>query len=137
MKIKTPPQEFFGVNIVPIVDLMMTLIVFFMIATKFIDVERDVRIRPPLSRDARPITDIPSEIVVNVAGNGTFIIAGRERSIEEIDAILEAAVKKDADQSVIIRGDRQSILQHAVNILDLCERHSLKNTYLTTHKTEE
>ncbi len=136
MRIKSPPQEFFGVNVIPMIDTMMVLLVFFMIATKFIDVERDVSIRPPVSRDARPITDIPAEIVINVTDEGVFIVAGRQRTAEEIDRLLGMAVKNDPDQSVVIRGDRATILQFAVNILDLCEKHGVKHTYLTTRKTD-
>lgn len=136
MKIKSPPQEVFGVNVIPMIDTMMVLLVFFMIATKFIDVERDVRVQPPVSRDARPITDIPMEIVINVTEEGTFIIAGKQRTMEEIDRLLETAVISDPDQSVVIRGDRTTLLQFAVNVLDLCEKHGVEHTYLTTRKTD-
>ncbi len=50
MNIKRPTQEFFGVNVIPMIDTMMFLLIFFMMATKFADVERDVRVHPPSSR---------------------------------------------------------------------------------------
>ena len=118
------------------IDTMMVLIVFFMIATKFIDVERDVRVRPPRSRDARPITETPAEIVINVTDKGHFIIAGTQRTMEEIDQLLSSAVKSDPAQAVVIRGDRTTILQFAVDILDLCEKYRVEHTFLTTHKTD-
>ena len=136
MKIRQPPQEFYGVNVIPIVDMMMILLIFFMMTTKFADIERDVRVHPPASRDARPITEIPTEIVVNVTREGVFMIGGKQRTIEDIDRLLATAVKKDPQQSVVIRGDRDTILQFAVNILDLCEKHGVEHTYLTTRKVD-
>ncbi len=136
MNIKRPTQEFFGVNVIPMIDTMMFLLIFFMMATKFADVERDVRVHPPSSRDARPITEAPREIVVNVTSGGAFMIAGNQRSLEEIDSLLASAVKEDPHQTVVIRGDRETILQFAVNILDLCEKHGVEHTYLTTRKLD-
>lgn len=136
MKIKRPPQEFFGVNVIPMIDTMMFLLIFFMMATKFADIERDVRVHPPASRDARPITEIPMEIVVNVTRAGGFIVAGKQVAIEDVDRLLAKAVKSHASQSVVIRGDRDTVLQFAVNILDLCEKHGVAHTYLTTRKTD-
>ena len=136
MKIKRPSQEFYGINVIPVVDMMMILLIFFMMTTKFSDIERDVRVHPPASRDARPITEIPTEIVVNVTREGVFVIGGKQRTIEYIDRLLGTAVKADPHQSVVIRGDRETILQFAVNILDLCEKHEVEHTYLTTRKTD-
>ena len=136
MNIRRPTQEFFGINVIPMIDTMMFLLIFFMMATKFADVERDVRVHPPSSRDERPITEIPREIVVNVTSGGAFMIAGNQRTLEDIDRLLGSAVKDDPHQSVVIRGDRETILQFAVNILDLCEKHGVEHTYLTTRKLD-
>ena len=136
MNIKRPTQEFFGVNVIPMIDTMMFLLIFFMMATKFADIERDVRVHPPSSRDARPITEIPREIVINITSGGAFTIAGTTRSIEEIDRLLGSAIKNDPHQSVVIRGDRETSMQFAVNILDLCEKHGVEHTYLTTRKLD-
>ena len=136
MRIRRPNQDFLGINVIPMIDTMMFLLIFFMMATKFVDIERDIRVHPPVSRDARPITDIPMEIVVNVTSWGAFMIAGKQRSMEDIDRLLGTAVKNDPHQSVVIRGDKETILQFAVNILDLCEKHGVEHTYLTTRKSD-
>lgn len=122
------------VNMTPIIDMVFLLLIFFLVATKFADIERDVRIKPPSSINARPITEVPSEIVINVARNGQLLIAGQARSLGEIDKLLARATKDNAHQSVVIRGDREAILQHAVDVLDLSEKHGVKHTYLTTTK---
>jgi len=134
MRIKRPPPEFFGINVIPMIDTMMFLLIFFMMATKFADIERDARVHPPMSHDVRPITEAPREIVVNVTREGDFLIAGRQRTIEDVDRLLGTAVREDPNQAVVIRGDEETILQFAVNILDLCEKHGVEHTYLATRK---
>jgi biopolymer transport protein ExbD len=136
MRIKPPTQDFLGVNVIPMIDTMMFLLIFFMMAAKFADVERDVRVHPPSSRDARPIAEIPREIVINVTRAGTLLIAGKQSTLAEVDSLLERAVKENPRQAVVIRGDRGSILQFAVTILGLCEKHGVEQTYLTTRKSD-
>ena len=132
MRIKIASPEFPGVNVVPMIDTMLVLIVFFMIATKFIDIERDVRVHPPESRDARPITEALSELVINVAGDGTYTVAGKQRTIAEIDTMIAAAIKATPNQPVVVRGDKATLLQFAVNVIELCEKYGVEHTYLTT-----
>jgi biopolymer transport protein ExbD len=89
-----------------------------------------------MSHDVRPITEVPMEIVVNVTRTGEFLVAGQPRTLEEIDRLLGTALVENPHQSVVIRGDRDTILQFAVNILDLCEKHGVEHTYLTTRKSD-
>jgi len=133
--IKPLPEEKLEVNLTPVIDMVFLLLIFFLVATKFADIERDVRIRPPSSHNARPITAIPEELVVNVTQDGRILLAGRERTIEEIDRLLKAATKANPHQSVVIRGDKNSVLHVAVSILDLCEKYHVERTYLTTRQT--
>lgn len=136
MRIKRTVDEGVEINLTPIIDMVFLLLIFFLVATKFSDLERDVRVDPPSSRNARPITAVPQEIVVNVTADGRIMIAGEERGMDEVDRLLAAAIEKNPRQAVVIRGDKQAMLQFAVNVLDLCERHGITRTYLTTRQSE-
>ncbi len=135
MPIKPLPEEQVEINLTPVIDMVFLLLIFFLVATKFADIERDVRIRPPSSQNARPITAIPEELVINVTEDGRILLAGRERTIGEIDQPLKAATKANPRQAVVIRGDKNSVLHVAVSILDLCEKYHVERTYLTTRQT--
>lgn len=136
MRIKHKVGEDVDINITPIIDMVFLLLIFFLVATKFSDLERDVRVDPPSSRSARPITAVPQEMVINVAADGALMIAGTRYGMEDLDRLLAAAVARNPQQAVVIRGDKQAVLQYAVNVLDLCERHGITRTYLTTRQPE-
>lgn len=137
MRIKPPEHDFFGINVIPMIDTMMFLLVFFLMATKFADIERDVRVKPPDSRNARPVMAMPRELVVNVGQDGRLFVGGQVRQPADIDRMIAAAGAGNPDQSVVIRGDKRAVLQFAVNILDLCEKHGIKHTYLTTNQGDK
>lgn len=132
MRIRQPPHDFYGINVIPMIDTMMFLLVFFLMATKFADIERDVRIKPPGSHHANPVAAAPRELVVNVSRDGKFLMGGQERGLADVDRLIGVAKAGNPQQTVVIRGDRQAVLQSAVNVLDLCEKHGVAHTYLTT-----
>lgn len=132
MKIKQPPHDFYGINVIPMIDTMMFLLVFFLMATKFADIERDVRVKPPGSVNARPVAAISQELVINVSRDGKLLVAGQEHGIADIDKLIGMARADNPQQAVVVRGDKNAVLQYAVNVLDLCEKHGVERTYLTT-----
>jgi biopolymer transport protein ExbD len=135
MRIKRPHQEFeIGINMTPIIDMVFLLLIFFLTATKFADIERDVRVKPPSIRHARPITAAPRELVVNLAPDGAVWVGGQQLSLDGLDTMMESAVARNPAQSVVVRGSHDAPLQYAVNVLDLCEKHGIKSTFLTTTK---
>ena len=126
------------INMIPFIDVSLVLLIIFMIMTPFLVKlqERDVRVDPPSSRHTRPITEMPQEIVVNVTTEGQFLVGGQLCDMGEVDRIIKTAVAGNPQQVVVIRGDRSSLLQYAVAILDLCEKDGIDRTYLTTRHTE-
>ena len=136
MRIKHTADEKPEVNITPVIDMVFLLLIFFLVATKFADIERDIRVQPPSSSNLRPVTAVPHEIVINITREGQLLIAGQARKMGEVDSLLAAAIVSNPQQAVVIRGDKESVLQYAVNILDLCEKHKIAKTYLTTRREE-
>ena len=120
------------VNLTPMIDVVFLLIIFFMVATKFAEIERDLRVNPPSSDHAQPITAMPKELIVNVTQAGAYIVNGVEFPPADLDRLLARAARDNPDQAVIVRGDRQVILQKPVNVLSLCEKYGITRKFLTT-----
>jgi len=119
-------------NLTPMIDVVFLLLIFFMVATKFAEIERDLLVNPPAARQARPVTAPPKELIVNVTADGRFLVAGVEYPPEDLERLIAQAVKANPDQAVVVRGDRRVILQMPVNVLDLCEKYAVRRKFLTT-----
>jgi len=119
-------------NLTPMIDVVFLLLIFFMVATKFAEIERDLAVNPPSARDARPVTAAPKELIVNVTLDGRYLVAGVEYPAEDLERLIARAVEENPDQAVVIRGDRQAILQLPVDVLNLCEKHAVRRKFLTT-----
>jgi len=119
-------------NLTPMIDVVFLLLIFFMVATKFAEIERDLEVNPPSARAARPVTAPPKELIVNVTQDGRYTVAGVEYPPEDLERLIAQAVEANPDQAVVVRGDKKAILQLPVNVLDLCEKHAVRRKFLTT-----
>ncbi len=125
-------EERVEMNLTPMIDVVFLLIIFFMVATKFSEIERDLRVNPPSSKHAQPVTATPRELIINVTEKGRYIISGVEYTPEDLERLIARAVKENPNQTVVIRGDRRVMLQLPVNVLSLCEKYEVKRKFLTT-----
>jgi biopolymer transport protein ExbD len=114
------------------IDVVFQLIIFFMVATKFAEIERDLRVNPPSARNVQAVTAAPRELIVNVTKEGAYLINGVEYPLADLEALIARAVRENPDQAVVVRGDRKVILQLPVEVLNLCEKYEVKRKFITT-----
>ncbi|MCA9079282.1 MAG: biopolymer transporter ExbD, partial [Planctomycetaceae bacterium] len=71
MPLKTQAMEEPALNLTPMIDIVLLLVIFFLVGTQFTQAERQYEIDLPTVSDAQPLTALPDEIVVNVGRDGT------------------------------------------------------------------
>jgi len=119
-------------NMTPMIDVVFNLLIFFLVGTRYAEIERDMLVNPPSAQHAQPVTATPRELIVNVTIDGRYVIAGVEYKVQDLERIIARAVKENPEQAVVVRGDEKAILQLPVNVLNLCEKHAVKRKFLTT-----
>ena len=83
-----------------------------------------LRVKPPSSQHARPITATPQELIVNIARDGRVLVAGRVMTPQSLDELFAKTVAENPRQAVVVRGDRLGLLQldqEPALRLDVCE----------------
>jgi biopolymer transport protein ExbD len=109
-------------NLTPMIDVVMLLNIFFMVGSRLVEPEKQYEINLPTVTDARPLTGLPDEIIVNVKDDGTIFVKGKQIEPDQLEANLKAAAKRYSDQIVRIRGDGEGPYQHVMSTLSLCQR---------------
>ena len=138
MPLKTAAIEEPDLNLTPMIDIVFLLIIFFMVGTRFTDLEREFDVQLPTVSDAPPLTSLPDEIVVNVQKSGTLQVDGKQRSLKELETDLIAARKRYADQTVVVRADGDGRFQNVADVLGVCNRAGVKRIKVAMRlKTEE
>ncbi len=126
-----------SINLTPMIDVVMLLIIFFMVGTKFSDRERQFHIELPTVADAQPLTSRPDEIVVNVDRDGQFFLNEDPMTRQQLFDRLRQAQENYAEQAVVIRGDGEGTYQHIMDVLAMCHQVKITNIKLANKLKSE
>jgi biopolymer transport protein ExbD len=109
-----------SMNMTPMIDMVFQLLIFFMIATTYLDPERQIDVELPPAESGTKDTKPPDELVINVLQDGSVHLG--ERIVDEaaLDAALAQAALHDKETPVTIRGDRLTAHEHIVRVMDAC-----------------
>lgn len=122
MPIKTQQDELPTLNLTPMIDVVFLLIIFFMAATKFAEVERDIALQLPQVDQANPAQTPPTPRQVVVRADGALLLDGQPRQLEELEAQLRAERQTQPRLGVVIRGDRTCPYQFVAAALAACQQ---------------
>ncbi|MEZ6064846.1 MAG: biopolymer transporter ExbD [Planctomycetaceae bacterium] len=136
MPLKLESIEEPSLNLTPMIDVVLLLVIFFMVGTQFAEEESQYEIDLPTARTAQPLTGGPDEIVVNIYRDGRLIVSEREVSVDELETLLRSARERYAKQAVTVRGDGSGPYQHVMTVLDLCRRTGIVNVQLANRIDE-
>lgn len=109
-----------AINMMPLVDVVFLLLIFFLAATTFAQKEVELDLRLPEAR-AGEAAEPDRKLVVNVFADGRLVVDGREVTIEALRQKLTAAARRNKDQSVLVRGDRAAQFGVGIAVLDACK----------------
>jgi biopolymer transport protein ExbD len=129
MKLPLSDEQGEGPNLTPVIDVVFLLLIFFLVATRFDQEEREVDTRLPQVVQARPLTAGQRQIIINIDEKGDFKVAGKELTGKQIETLLhEEAVKNPSMQSVQIRADERVPFKYPALVMGICERENIKHS---------
>jgi biopolymer transport protein ExbD len=129
---KLPPieddSEGLNLNLTPVIDVVILLLIFFIGVSQFARDEREVDTRLPQVVEARPLASGTRQIIVNVNQRGEFIVAGQRYTPEQLAGLLQEETRKNPDmQTVQIRADERVPFRFPAMVMGLCERQNIKH----------
>ncbi|HKJ23634.1 MAG TPA: biopolymer transporter ExbD [Myxococcota bacterium] len=122
-------------NLTSLIDVVFLLLIFFMVATTFLDPEREIGIELPEASSAELRAESPDEIVINVSREGRLTVGGRVVDRAGLEAELLRAARSDPHTPVTIRGDRLAHHEEIVGVMDACGSAGLSNLAVGTLET--
>ena len=100
------------VEMTPLIDIMFTLIIFFLATATFQEEERDIAINVPSNTSGTTLSSEPRVIVINVKEDGSYKMGDKAMKLDQIRIKLKEEVQKDPDQKVLVRGDGMARHKH-------------------------
>jgi biopolymer transport protein ExbD len=119
------------INMTPMVDVILCLLVFFMAATRLYDWdESEFVVKVPEVGEAAPATAAPDDIILTVIQRGAVLVGDTRYSLDQLVAQLRQARERYINQGVVIRGDASLSYQDLADVLSVCDEAGIRNVRL-------
>lgn len=129
-------QESVGFQLVPIIDVLSVLLIFFITTYSFARFEQEMDVTVPTAKSASESRRLPGEIIINIRKDGQVVLHRREITVPELQTILMKVAKNFPDQPVILRADEATPYKEVIAVLDACRQADVWNVSFAT-RTEE
>ena len=123
------------INLIPFIDILLVVLIFLMLTTTY-SKYTELQVNLPVA-DAEQARQHPREIVVAVAADGRYAVAGHTLSSGSVDALLDALLAladPGHEQVVIISADATATHQAVVNVMDAARRSGLNQITFATQQ---
>ena len=108
-------------SMTPLIDVVFLLLIFFLVASRLSQEDRELDVPLPSAANAMPITAEPQDMVVNIDARGAIFVNSETLSNADFERVLAQSIANNPlGQSVIIRADRRVPLQAPVDVMDIC-----------------
>jgi biopolymer transport protein ExbD len=116
MKVDMPVRKKARIEMLPLIDIVFLLLVFFIYAMLSMAVHRGLRVELPLSASA--VIDQQALLSVTVRDSGEIYVDEAPTTLEELPELLQRMAESRDDPEVLLFGERQLSYQQLFNVLD-------------------
>jgi biopolymer transport protein ExbD len=130
-------KEPLEINLVPLIDVMMVILIFLMITTTY-NKYTELQINLP-SADADKQAERANEVAVLVNTQGQYVINRRAvvfRSVEQLAEELKRAASTAKEPVVVISADANTTHQAVVRVMEAARLAGLSQITFTTQSTK-
>lgn len=106
------------INVMPLVDVALTLLIIFMVATPMMN--NVIKVELPSSRidDGAPQSHTQQELTVYIDKQKKIYLNGQEFSLDGLLKTLQKTVKKGSDEVVFVKADQAVPYGKVIDLVD-------------------
>ena len=106
------------INITPLVDVVLVLLVIFMVVTPLL--KQEVPIELPLADNSRATQDL-TQLTLTIAADGGVLLNSQPMLREALVTQLQAIYAERADKTIFLEADRNLSYGQVVDVMDDCK----------------
>jgi biopolymer transport protein ExbD len=135
MKLPTSVKKKARIEIIPMIDTMFFLLVFFMIATLSMTIQHGMPVTLPTADSA---TDkVPDQISLTLTREGTLYYNKEPIDLPELEIRLATLRQTNPDPSLIINADEQVPHGRVIKVMDIIRLAGIPNMAIATKSNSE
>ena len=138
MKFRRRPRNDIAIELVPLVDVVLVLLLFFMVSTTFIRQSELKVVLPEANANAQQMDN--SVVEVAISADGEYAVNGRllvDNQLPTLMRALREAVGGDTSKRLVINADSDARHQSVVRAMDAAGQLGLIHLSITTRSPDE
>jgi biopolymer transport protein TolR len=112
------------INVTPLVDVMLVLLVIFMITAPIL--QTGIQVNLPKTREAQPKEATPDALIISVDKEGSVYLSGKNEqqaiNVSDLSKLLNERLGQSKDRRVYLRGDGETPYRVVAYVLDQAKR---------------
>ena len=120
MPLRMHQEEVPTINLTPMIDIIFQLIIFFMVGSRFTEMDKKIEVNVPQVSSANNLPTAPTRCVIAVQNNGQLSLNGNLVTLDALTDELKALRATTTELNVIVRGDANAPLQNVASALAAC-----------------
>ena len=132
----TQYREAHGMNLVPLIDVLLILLIIFLVTFSMSQREKDLNISGPAADSGAPKDRQVGEIVVNIARDGSFKVNNQVLADEQLGQRFKDIFALNPKQAIIIRADEETVYKNMFRVLDLCYQAGLYHVSFASRSSD-
>ena len=136
MRVRKPEDEPFEIMLIPMIDCMLVIIIFFLVATTLKNKQQELPLELPDAAAALTVVQPPDVFVIGVDKSGKVYLGGQSYmeavDNERLHRELRQLAQANPSRRVRIDADRNARFEDVVRVVDLCTFEGLRNVGLHT-----
>lgn len=126
-------EVIWGINVTPMVDIMLVLLVIFMVTASYIVREQ---IEVDLPKAASGDSEVESTLTLTVTEEGDYYLDGDAITLEELAPVVEETVDEEANSRAIIAADKKVEYGRVIELIDTIKDNGLETFALNIEKEQ-
>ncbi|HEU4522346.1 MAG TPA: biopolymer transporter ExbD [Thermoanaerobaculia bacterium] len=114
------------INVTPLVDVVLVLLIIFMVITPVVQMGYLVRV-PPKAPANLPPSAIQDQIILRLAANNRVLINKEEMTVDQFPARIREVLRGNTSKMVFFSGARDVDYETTMRFLDLAKASGAKN----------
>ncbi len=114
------------INITPLVDVVLVLLIIFMVITPLLQMGYDVKV-PPRNQDPNPAPPPTDLVIVSLTPTNKYYLNKEEVNLQTLSLRLTEILKNRANKTVFFSGDDAATYGEVIKVMDLCRSAGAKN----------